>query len=284
MGLLALGILWVNTLLIVLSALKEAAALSARRRAMPLLPPGARGPGLLEGRVLRGAGRTGALAGRRVDQVGRAGSGDAGRETILFSDRKYDGEIYGGAVEVPGESGPPRALEVSPVMVAEVWMPPAAMREAAACPSASRFDEAYPHARKARGYSRTVEAMLRPGSPVWILGERTLGADPPEVVPTLIAGLDPRAWCRSKVLGLVAFSVAVLVVASGCTAVALVPPVFGGVSKLGGALCLGFFLLVQPAGTAMREAVRSPAQAVLQGRWERRELGGRAPADSVSPS
>lgn len=274
MGLLALAILWGNTLLVVAAALKEAAALASRRRAMRSFPPGAQGPGLIACRVLRGAGRTGALAGRRVDQVGHAGAGS--HESILFSDQKYDGEIYGGAVEVPGPSGPSSGpsleLSVSPVLEAEVWVSSSAAREAAACPSAARFDEAYPHARKARGYSRTVEAMIRAGSPVWILGEVTSAGGAQQLVPTLVSSLDPRAWCRSRELALGAFAVAVLLVAAGCTAVALVPPVFGTVSTVGGALCLLFFLLVQPAGVAMREAVRVPGQAVLRGRWVRREL------------
>jgi hypothetical protein len=41
------------------------------------------------------------------------------------------------------------------------------------------------------------------------------------------------------------------------------------VSTLGGAACLGFFLIVQPAGTALRDAVRLPSRAWLRGRWMR---------------
>jgi hypothetical protein len=67
--------------------------------------------------------------------------------------------------------------------------------------------------------------------------------------------------------------VGVLAVAGACTAVALTPPAFGTISKIGAALCLAFFLLVQPAGTAVREAVRAPSRALLRGRWSRRSLG-----------
>jgi len=61
------------------------------------------------------------------------------------------------------------------------------------------------------------------------------------------------------------------------TAVALVPPLFGPTSKLGGALCLAFFLLVQPAGTRVRAAVRTPNRSLLGGRWQGRSpVPGRA--------
>ena len=50
---------------------------------------------------------------------------------------------------------------------------------------------------------------------------------------------------------------------------ALWPPVFGLVSTLGGALCLAFFLIVQPAGTALRDAVRVPSRAIVRGQWKR---------------
>jgi hypothetical protein len=270
LGVLALGILWVNTLLVAAAALKEAAALAARRRAMRPLPPGEEGLGLVEGRVVRGDGRTGALAGHRVDQVGRAGPGEGRDETILFQDRSYSGEVYGGAVAIAGD----REIAVAPRIDAEVWLPAAEVREAAACPSAARFDEAYPHARKARGYSRTVEAMIRPGARVWLLGElRPAAGDRLELSPALVAALDPRAFCRSRAALLVAFALVAVAVAGACTAVALVPPAFGTISKIGGALCLAFFLLIQPAGTAARDAVRPPGRATLRGSWRRRALG-----------
>ncbi|MCC6559429.1 MAG: hypothetical protein IT372_41445 [Polyangiaceae bacterium] len=259
MGVLALAIVWVNTLLVAAAALKDALALAARRRGMSVT----------EARVIRGDGRTGALAGHRVEQIGRAGQGTGAREAILFSDRAHGGEVYGGAVSAAGEQGGDRELRVAPVMEAEVWLPAAAVRAAAACPSAARFEEAYLHARKARGYSRTVEAMIRADARVWIVGER----GPGEITPSLIAAMDPRAWCRSKERLLAAFAIAVIAAAAGCTAVALVPPAFGTVSKIGGALCLGFFLLVQPAGTAVRDAVRVPSRAILRGQWSRRALG-----------
>jgi hypothetical protein len=142
---------------------------------------------------------------------------------------------------------------------------------AGACPSAARFDEAYTHARKARGYSRTVEAMVREGAEVWLAGGDEA------IAPALLSTVDPRSWARSRVALIAAFAAGEIAVAAGCTALALVPPVFGTVSTIGAALCLLFFLLVQPAGTAVRGAVRPPSRAIARGRWERRGLAGSAP-------
>ena len=50
----------------------------------------------------------------------------------------------------------------------------------------------------------------------------------------------------------------ILAAAAGCTALALRAPVFGPVSTVGGAACLAYFLLVQPAGTALRDFARAP--------------------------
>ena len=46
------------------------------------------------------------------------------------------------------------------------------------------------------------------------------------------------------------------------------PPVFGLVSTIGAALGLAFFLLVQPAGTALRDAVKLPSAPITRGTWK----------------
>jgi len=48
-----------------------------------------------------------------------------------------------------------------------------------------------------------------------------------------------------------------------------VPPVFGTVSTVGGALALAFFLLVQPAAVAARNAARTPDRQPVGGIWQR---------------
>jgi hypothetical protein len=259
MAWLALAILWVNTLLVAAAALKELAALGARLRAMAPV---------WKARVVRGDGRTGAIAGHRVDQIGRAGRDDRA-EIILFADQRTAGEIYGGLVETTGDGGAAREIAVEPAIEAEVWVSMGEMRAAATCPSAARFDEAFAFARKARGYSRTVETMIREGATVWLAGEAPAAEQGDTIATAWISSVDPRAFCRSRQVMLGAFAAGILAVAAGCTAVALAPPAFGTVSKIGAAMCLAFFLLVQPAGTALRDAARVPSRAVLRGRWRR---------------
>ncbi|EYF01524.1 hypothetical protein [Chondromyces apiculatus] len=249
MGWIALAILWVNTLLVAAAALKDLGAIARKTRAL--------GP-FRRGRVVRGKGRSGALAGHRVEQVGRAGAEGGGREEIVFHDKSYGGEIYGGAVAL--EDGG-REVTVAPAIDGQVWLSAEEQAAAAACPSEERFAEAYPHARKARGYSRTVEAQIREGATVWLGGEEPSA-------PRLLSTLDPQAWARSRMLRCAAFALATVVVCAACTAVALWPPVFGTVSKIGALLCLGFFLGVQPLGVTVRESVRSPEVRALRGRWQ----------------
>jgi hypothetical protein len=184
-------------------------------------------------------------------------------------------------VAIEGER--PREVTVAPAIEAEVWVPREAAAAAGACPSAARFDEAYPHARKARGYSRTVEAMIRQGEAVWLArGAQPAGEEgsAEAMAPALLSTMDPRAWARSRMALLAAFAAGEIAVAAGCTALALLPPAFGTISKIGAGLGLLFFLLVQPAGTAVREAVRPPSRAIVRGKWERRVLEGPAAAAS----
>src|SRR5262245_50221061 len=92
MGALALGILWVNTLLIAAAAYQDLRALLARRR--QLGAASAQGIGLYHGRVARGRGEGGAFAVHRIEQVGRAADGE--ERVILFADRSAEGEVFGG--------------------------------------------------------------------------------------------------------------------------------------------------------------------------------------------
>ncbi|AKT40031.1 hypothetical protein [Chondromyces crocatus] len=259
MGWIALSILWVNALLVAAAALKDLGTLTRQERAL--------GP-FRRARVLRGDGRGGAFAGHRVEQVGRAAAENGKREAIVFHDRSYGGELYGGAVALD-EGG--EEVRVEPAIESEIWVSVEEQAQRAVCPSEARFDEAYPHARKARGYSRTVEVPVEAGSMVW------LGGETPSA-PRLVATLDPRGVIRSRAVQCAVFAALTLVAAAGCTAVALWPPVFGTVSTLGGLLCLGYFLGVQPLGVTVRNAVRLPSQRILRGTWERRAENAPDPA------
>ncbi|WP_437785730.1 hypothetical protein [Sorangium sp. So ce1097] len=271
MGALALVVLWVSALLVVAATLKQLAAVAATLRR--LTPPRGARDALLQARVLRGAGRGGALAGHRIDQVGRAGAERGAREEIAFADRDAGGEIYGGVVVADG-----REIAIAPAVEGEVWVSRAEVRAASACPSEARFDEAYRHARKRRGFSRTVEAMIRAGAPVWLLGAVELGDGAGALYrmrPSLVSSVDPRALCRSKIALLALGAAAVLGALVGCTALALSRPRFGPMSA---ALSLALFLLVQPLGTALRDAAHLPSASPARGRWVKKRPAGSAQA------
>lgn len=272
MGLLALGILWVNTLLIAAAALKEA---GRQMRLRASLSP-------VKGTVARGSGEGGVLARHTIDQIGRTAGDPALRRGILFHDRSYASEIFGGAVttelgEITVDAGKP----------ARVWLPIEALRDAAACPSDEAIDAAEGDARRAKGFARTVSVPVGEGREVWISGalvrEPTLRMVAPEGGELLVSTLEPRALLlRNVTLGVFA-ALAFVAGAGVCTAIALTGPLFGTTSIIGAALGVGFFLLVQPAGTALRDAVRLPHLAIVRGEWMRRAAAG-ASAGAEAPA
>ncbi len=277
MGALGLAIVWVNALLVAAAAWKELGPLDAWRSAAER--------SMLGGVVVRGYGRDGAFAARRVEQVGRAT--DAG--DVIFADRTHASEVFGGAVRL--DDG--REIEVGAAPVAkasalnledgviEVWADEAAHQAASACPSNEARAAALEPARKARGFARTVDVRLGVGAVVYLVGAIE-GHDTLVGPPRLVSTIEPGGWAASKrrlVLGFIAAELAAAAIATG---IALVPPAFGLVSKLGGALCLAYFLGVQPIGTALRDAVRSPARRALRGRWTQASGADSAPAAAAS--
>jgi len=263
-GLFALFVLWINTLLIVSAALQSFCAIGARRQRMRPLAARSAGVGLVAGTVARGE----PLARRMIDQVGRQAAGSAGQQTILFHDRGYRSEVIGGALRV-GDAELALAAPGAEAQV-EVWVDDATLA-AAATGEDAQFTAAYAEARKARGYARVVIAELRPGQRVWALGEVKAGRLAPDATGELVlSSFDPRAWCVHKQLLLALFIVGVLVTAGACTTLALWPPRFGTVSTLGGALGLAYFLGVQPIAVQLRDLGRPPAVAILRGSWRGR--------------
>jgi hypothetical protein len=252
MGALALAILWVNGLLVAAAALKELWPIRAWTRAI------AGGARLVEGIVVRGNGPYGALAVHRVEQLGRAT--DAGG--VVFSDRSYRGEVFGGAIALEGGGA---EVAIAESAVAEVWLDATEVAEAAACPSPSAFVAALEPAKKACGHTRTVEAAVREGARVFVVVGRARESGP----DVLVATIDPRSWARKRSSLVIAFAMAELLVLAGFTTLALAPPAFGAVSKVGALLGLAFFLLVTPLGTMVRDAVRPPSRCALRGRWSR---------------
>jgi hypothetical protein len=249
MGVLALGILWVNTLLIAASAWKERAKLVFLRATLT---------GSRRARVLRGDGPSGAFAVSEVTQVGRL---SAATGTIVFHDRDYGARIFGGRVRF--EDG--REEDVPPIELAEVWVDDETFRGAGVCPGRGAFEAAILDAKKARGFARVLGASILAGRDVSLMPSQS-GAR------LWVSTVFPERWLGRKASSASLFIVIELLLAAGCTALALHPPAFGTVSALGAASCLAFFLLVQPAGVLLRQSLRTPNRAIRKGRWAERTL------------
>lgn len=248
LGALALGILWVNTFLISGAALLSRRALGAVRDRLAA----ARASGaLVEGVIEEGRGPGGALAARHVEQIGRAMT-VPGPDRILFTDRATRAEIYGGVVRAAG--GEAIEIEARAGDGAEVWVPDAPpVREGA-------FEAAWSRASTNKGYATSIELPALPGARAWVHRDGDA---------LLIATMDPIALCDRHRARLARFAAACPIACGVVTAIALVPPVFGLVSTIGGALGIAYFLIVQPLGTAARDAARLPPKRLVGGIWQR---------------
>ncbi len=259
MGLLALGILWVNGLLVIAVAFKQ---LRVVRETGARFRRASR-----EGRLVAGVVKEGEpLAIRHVAQLGRAVT-SGGAPRILFTDGPQSFEVLGGAVETA--EGVVRVAPAQPGL-SEVWVAPERAAEARACPSVELFEEAYGEASKYKGYARELEVPIRAGDRVWILGDRDRDElRPSETEPLVVSMVEPLLWVSEKTLLLVAFIAGASLALCAVTALALQQPWFGTLSTIGGALCVAYFLGVPPIGTAVRDAVRTPARQPLGGTWTR---------------
>lgn len=268
MGVFALGVLWLNTLLVVLAALARARDLLARRSEMKLLDEKQpSGYGVLTGHIETAGDAPPAEL--TIEQVGRHAAG--AKRAILWHDRSHASAIRGGALVV-GDTKLP--IEAASEAAAEVWLDESAVVAAARCESDAAFDATYPAAKKARGSARTVRTSIDAGTKVWVVSEARPTDDgallgPGASRPLIIATFDPRSWLASRATWLVLFAPVALALCGACTAVALWKPVFDSpVSKVGGLLCFVYFLLVLPAGTRMRDATALPNVRALRGRWD----------------
>jgi hypothetical protein len=248
MGALALAILWVNTLLIAAAAFKQRAALVRLRDSLR---------DVRATKIVRGDGPGGAFAACEVKQLGRLHS--AAAKAIVFFDQSYGSVLYGGSLEGPtGET-----TAVAPSQAARVWAADSEFRDDGASAGTSDFNAACVEAKKARGFPRTLRAPVAAGQTVFIA---TIASDA-SAEERLVATMDPRRWIETRARLALAFAFFEVAVAAACTALALHVPVFGTVSTVGGAACLAFFLLVQPLGTAVRDALRPPDRAPRRGKW-----------------
>lgn len=261
MGALALGVLWLNTGLVLAVALRRFGNL--RRLAKRLAEARAQG-GLVRGEVKEAP--DGRIAVRRIKQLGRAVTA-GGPKAMLFTDGPQSFEVFGGVLET---AEGPLSIEATEPVQSEVWHDRDRGQQAVVG-TPEEFDEAFGAASKYKGFERHVEVDVSVGDEVWVLGRREGDAmcAPDEAHPLVVSTVDMEAWvgsCSRLVLG---FVVGAIVVLCGVTALAFVPPVFGIASTVGGALGLVYFLAIQPLGTALRDRVKTPARALLNGEWRR---------------
>lgn len=247
MGALALGILWVNVLLIAAAALMQRAELG---RKLDEIARAKAAGGWVVGEV-----ESDVLAERRTAQVGRAMT-VAGPDRILFTDKATVASVLGGAVRDGGATRPILAA------TADVWFGPDVRAERA---EALSFDDAWRGASTSRGVELDVVQRVGKGARVWIAGAVEGGA----IRPTLVATSSPEAELARARRLLLAMALGAVVGGAVVTSIALVPPVFGTVSTIGGALGVAFFLLVQPAGVVARNAARTPDRKPVGGIWQR---------------
>lgn len=278
MGYVALFVLWGNTLLVALAALARAGKLWRRRAQLAPVEPRAGARGLVRGRLLG----DGHVAELQIEQVGRYGAGEP--RSVLWHDRRAESRVLGAELELAGQR-----VALDPEARAEVWPSLARAEELAACGSAAEFDEVWPTARKARGHVRKLSVPIEAGAEVHVAGrfeERggglVLSGDAAE--PLLVSTIEPRGFLLTRVSFLVfAFVPGVLLGAGLVTAIALWPPVLEGtVSKIGGLLAFGFFLVVLPAGTWARDRTLLPHERPLRGRWIDPSPGAGARAQATS--
>jgi hypothetical protein len=267
MGVFALGILWFNTGLVLAVAVRQLSNVLALKKQLVR----AKGRGdLASGTVVRGE----PFAVRRISQLGRATT--TGSERIVFTDGAQSFEVLGGAIETDdGE------VEVTPAPPAasEVWTDTTREEEVLACPSADEFERAHVEASKFKGYARDAELSVRSGDRIWVYGSRTKNRIAArDDRPLVVSLVDPLSFCDRTARLLVIFLVASAIVLCAVTGLALWPPHFGVASTIGGALGLVYFLAIQPLGTAVRDAVKTPARRTVGAVWHRPLLGAREPA------
>lgn len=242
MGLGALAILWVNTLLIAAAAWKELSKLLAKKRALA-------DAGVVRGRVVKGT-----LAALSVEQTGHGNGESPNQKAILFHDRKHTGEVFGGVVEIDGKE-----IEIPARASGEVWIALEQLRREGEYPGDDAFDAAFVNAKRAKGYARTVTAKIGEGADVWLAKDGSF-----------VSTIDPAPLLSKYASLAFAAIVGFFAAVTGITFLALQTPHFGTVSIVGGVLGLAYFLTVQPLGTMLRDAVRLPSVAWLRGDWIRK--------------
>lgn len=254
MGIFALGVFWLNALLVTGAALADARKLAGRRARWRTLDAVREGEGALLVEVTRGP-----LARLEVDQIGRTAPGDDG--SVHFADRARRGALLPATVVSGGQT---IAVEEAPV---ELWISHARLSS-----KEVDFARALESARKADGLARTLWAEIGTGERVWIAGRliRRAGGfvlEASEGLPVVVSEVEPRRFI-DRGLALTGAMIALWLVGGGAlTALALVPPAFGTWSTVGGLGLFVFFLFgLLPSGVWLRERVTPPCRRPVRGR------------------
>ena len=247
MGILALAILWTNALLVAFAAWKDRALLVHMLNAIERT--------CQKGTIRDGSGAADAFASFQVAQVGRAADATDVR-TILFHDKSHTSTCFGGELTLDDGA----VLSLAKDDTVEVWVPHDAIGEAAMKQEALiEYQEAYDAAGKGAGYTRVLDVSIAKGASVFTWKNEDGGR--------CLATFDPRPMLSSRKGTVTLFVLGTIAGAAIVTAVALVPPAFGLVSKLGGLLGLAYFLGITPLGVSLREKIRKPSIAFVRGRW-----------------
>ncbi len=265
MGLLALVVLWGNTLLVAAAAVRNLRELAAHVRGVKETTLSSLGPG--EHRVLFRAEVPHKVAFHLLEQLGRLAAGV--QRAVVWHHKGASSRLTAGALASDGV-----LVQCPTTSNAAVWSDSAELRKAVSCPNSSEFEEAVVQARKPKGYLRPVEVEV--AGPAFVIGTVRVSESPTkqyELVesgdPILISVTDPRKIVRQKTLIVwLLFLPIVLSIPAGCTLLALSAPVFEGwLSKLGGLLGLLYFLLVIGAGTRLRDLLLPPHRQLIRGVW-----------------
>jgi hypothetical protein len=252
MAALCLGIVWVNTGLIVAHGLGDFRRLAQLRRRLAgtigdFTGPPDVGPTL------------------RIVQAGRS-KGDG---AIYFHDRRTEpkGAPSGLATMPKGEF----EIDTGPDGV-WVWPTREQVLARVRCTSQAEFDALSRTALHARGAERTLEVDV--GSRCKVAGGyvdgNVLRADQDR--PLVFSPDDPRARLLGLEVLVASVLLAIVSVAGLLTALCFVGPAFGLVSALSALGLFGYFLLVQPIGVWLSENVRLPHELTRGGTWVRARL------------
>lgn len=132
--------------------------------------------------------------------------------------------------------------------------------------------EARGPAKSAKGTRRTVTTTLHAGDAIFVAGEVQLQdcklvVKAPANQNLILESFDPRGNLARQATVVAVFILAELLGCALCTALALWPPAFDTISRLGAVLCLAFFLGVTPIGIGLHDWSQPPDCVPLHGEW-----------------